>query len=115
MKKYRLLSVLSLVLVAGCASPSIYYWGDYEDLLYTSYVKPSEATPERQIKSLEADLQKAKGKGLAVPPGLHAHLGFLYYQTGNFGKAGEHFEIEKLRFPESSTLMDRFLRKIKKS
>ena len=99
--------------MAGCAPKEIYYWGDYEDLIYKNYSKP--IAPEMQIEKLEADIQKAKGRALPLPPGFHAQLGYLYFQTGNGVEARKHFEAEKTKFPESTVLMDRFLKKLKKS
>lgn len=109
----KILPVVFLILLGGCAGKPLYYWGDYQDLIYTSYSKPSEALPERQITMLEADVQKAKGKNMRLPPGFRAQLGSLYYQTGNTSAARTNFELEKRSFPESAVLMDRFLKRLK--
>lgn len=50
------------------------------------YNSPEKATPSTQITKLEAEIEKTKGKGLAVPPGLYAHLGLLYLQENNSQK-----------------------------
>ena len=109
---------VSLVLVAsifvgGCASQSIYYWGDYEDLIYAQYHEPGKATQEYQIEKMQADIQRAKSKNKPLPPGFYAHLGYQYLQLGKAGEARQYFEIEKGNFPESAVLMDRFLKKLK--
>jgi hypothetical protein len=41
-----------------------------------------------------------------VPPGYHAHLGYLYYQSGKADQALQSFETEKQLFPESTRFMD---------
>ncbi len=32
--------LISVVLLTGCAAPTLYTWGHYEDLVYTSYAAP---------------------------------------------------------------------------
>lgn len=97
----------------SCASSTKYYWGEYEDLIYTQYQEPGKATPEVQIQKLEADIQKAASKNQPLPPGFYAHLGYQYLQTGKAGEARQYFMAEKKAFPESAVLMDRFLKKMK--
>jgi hypothetical protein len=110
MSSGRLLWIPGLaLLLAGCASPSMYSWGHYEDLVYVMYAAPGKATPEVQIIKLEEDYQKARSKNKPVPPGFHSHLGYLYYQVGKLDQAKVEFETEKARFPESKVFMDRLL------
>jgi hypothetical protein len=105
--------LLILTLFSGCVSSTKYYWGNYEELIYTQYQEPGKATPELQIQKLEEDVQKAASKNQPLPPGFYAHLGYQYLQTGKAGEARRYFMAEKKAFPESSVLMDRFLKKIK--
>ena len=98
-----------LVLVSGCASPTIYSWGHYEDVIYASYSNPGKVPPERQVEILEADYQIARSKNKPVPPGWHAHLGYLYYQLGKLDQAKQEFETEKAQFPEAAVFVDRML------
>jgi hypothetical protein len=103
-------------LLLGCGTPrALYYWGSYEPLIYTMYATPGKATPEDQVLKLEEDFQKAKAKNQPVPPGFHAHLGYLYFQLGKTDEARREFETEKANFPESSVFMDRLLAKLNKS
>lgn len=106
------LVVVSATLLTGCASKTIYSWGHYEDLIYTSYAKPGKVTAELQVEKLEEDFQKAKAGPKPVPPGFHAHLGCLYYELGKSDQARQEFETEKANFPESSVFMDRMLAKL---
>jgi len=107
--------LLAIALFAGCARrPTLYSWGQYEDLIYASYAKPGEMPPERQVEKLEEDYQKARSENKPVPPGWHAHLGYLYFQLGKLDQARQEFETEKAAFPESAVFMDRLLAKFKK-
>ncbi len=106
MNNYLIASIAVLVL-AGCANnKSMYYWGEYENLIYQSYRTPGEATPDIQVIKLEEDIEKAKAKGKKIPPGIYSHLGMMYAATGNHSLALEALEMEKTLFPESSVLID---------
>jgi len=104
--------LLPAILLGGCASPRIYYWGHYEQQIYDMYVEPDNATAEAQVETMEADIERARSAGKPLPPGFQAHLGFLYYQLGKFDLAHRSFETEKAAFPESTVLMDRFIKKL---
>lgn len=103
-----------LMLLTGCAAPTIYSWGHYEDVIYTMYKSPGEMPPERQVEILEADYQKARSQNKPVPPGWHVHLGYLYYQLGKADQALQEFETEKALFPESAVFVDRMLANLAK-
>ena len=94
----------------GCAQPaSIYRWGVYENLIYQMYANPGEADPSTQIAQLTADIARTHAEGQRVPPGVHAHLGFLYYTQGQVDLAYEEFSTERELFPESTTFIDGLL------
>ena len=101
------------VMLSSCVSSTKYYWGEYENLVYTQYQEPSKVTPEVQIQIMQSDIQKAASKNQPLPPGFYAHLGFQYLQSGKAVEARQYFAVEKRAFPESAVLMDRFLKKMK--
>jgi hypothetical protein len=102
------------LLFGGCQNARpLYYWGHYETLAYQSYVAPGKTSPETQIEKLKEDLQKAAAANLPAHPGLHAQLGYLYYQLGKYDEAVKEFEAEKSLFPESAAFMDRMLQQPK--
>jgi len=50
----RLVWLLALFgLVSGCATPTLYSWGHYEELVYVSYAQPGKVSPEMQVEKLE--------------------------------------------------------------
>lgn len=101
-------------LLAGCGAPSLYTWGHYEDLIYVSYAAPGKVSPEMQVEKLEEDYQRARSANKRMPPGWHAHLGYLYYQLGKFDQAHQEFVTEKAEFPESAVFIDRVLANLRK-
>jgi hypothetical protein len=109
-------TLCALLLMTGCVAPkqSLYQWGDYENQVYALYNDPGKSPVEAQIERLEADYQKARSTNKAVPPGFHAHLGYLYFQAGKDDQAVQSFLTEKALFPESAVYMDRILAKAKK-
>jgi hypothetical protein len=100
---------LAMLLLAGCGTPSRYYWGNYEELIYANYSKPGAVSLDKQIQILQGDIAKAQKAGKPVPPGFHAQLGYLYAQQGNADLAKSQFETEKQLFPESTVMMDRLM------
>ncbi|WP_151715067.1 DUF4810 domain-containing protein [Acinetobacter sp. TUM15071] len=113
MKKILFTSLITIGLVGCAAGPQpLYSWGSYTQQTYLMYNQPEKATPSAQIIKLEAEIEKAKAKNLAVPPGLYAHLGLLSLQVNNAQKAVEYFQLERKVYPESTVLMDRLLRKM---
>lgn len=103
-----------MLLLSGCAAKPkpLYYWGEYEDLVYAMYVAPGEADTLTQIAKLNEDIQKTHDNGQRVPPGIHAHLGYMYSIIGNTGASLGEFETEKQLYPESSVFIDRIIGKL---
>ncbi|EPF91795.1 hypothetical protein GCM10025882_11020 [Acinetobacter gyllenbergii] len=113
MKNIVCTSLISIGLVGCAAGPQpLYSWGSYTQQTYLMYNQPEKATPSAQIIKLEAEIEKAKAKNLAVPPGLYAHLGWLSLQVNNAQKAVEYFQLERQVYPESTVLMNRLLQKM---
>jgi hypothetical protein len=97
----------------GCAQGSaLYRWGIYEDLLYDMYKHPGTADPATQVAKLREDIARTESEGRRVAPGIHAHLGYMYYLQGNAAAAEGEFRKERDLFPESAPLMDGMLRRM---
>lgn len=98
---------------AGCGGAGpLYRWGHYEGVLYDMYAHPGKADPATQIAKLSEDIQRAQDEGERVPPGVHAHLGYMYYLQGNAEAATRELRTEKELFPESAVFVDRLLAQI---
>jgi hypothetical protein len=110
------MSIIAVSLLTACVSPtpSLYQWGSYEQQVYAMYNDPGKVPIEQQIAKLEEDYQKARASSKSMPPGFHAHLGYLYFGTGKLDQARQSFATEKSLFPESAVYMDRILAKLTK-
>lgn len=106
----RSIALVSFVVVlTSCAVPTTYRWGIYEDHVYADYATPGARSPQEAADMLEADIGITIDRGERVPPGVYAHLGYLYYLTGNTDTAVNLFEKEKAEFPESTVFIDTLL------
>lgn len=102
-------------MLGGCATKpnALYQWEGYQSNV-DAHFRTDKLSPEAQTQSMEADLQKIRANGKAVPPGYQAHLGLLYGQQGNLDKFAQLMQAERQQFPESETFMDFLLRNFKK-
>lgn len=105
MKKVILIA-LAMFIVTGCKTTEPqYFYGQYNTAVY-SYFKGDDSTVEDQITVLEEAIATAEANNKLIAPGIHAHLGMLYFETGDSKRGLEHFEVEKLLFPESTQYID---------
>jgi len=100
------------LLLAACSSHELYYWGDYEGSVGRVGGRDEGFDVVAEIDTLETDLEQAQNSDRPVPPGFHAHLGYLHYLNGNLAGAVNQLEAEKQRFPESAVFVDALLARI---
>lgn len=117
--RYGLLSLAGIVLLAGCASNSLYHWGDYSDSLEYRYEKEDIAQAEQLLRQQMASYQHGSGVPATsdvrrVPPGMYADYGFLLFRRGDMAGAIAFFQREKEAFPESTGLMNKLIERIRK-
>ncbi len=106
MNKYLLVFMIAFVLV-GCAKPDspLYTWEQsYIDSNYK--VLKNEADMLAQIDTMQEYLGVIESHDGKAPPGLFAHLGLLYYESGDLAKA-EYYWLEESRlYPESKHFIE---------
>lgn len=108
------IGLVAVSLFVGCASKNLYYWGHYEDSIYDMYIEPGKVSIGDEIMRFENQIEKTASSGRFVPPGLHAHLAYLYISEGNYATALVHLQTEKIKFPESSHFIDGIIERMKK-
>jgi hypothetical protein len=93
--------------LAGCAAgpKPLYHWEGYQRQVY-EFLKGDGTAPTEQMTVMQAQAEKARAAGAALPPGFRAHLGLLHIRLGRYDEARQMLEAEKAAFPESSTYMD---------
>lgn len=108
-----LLGACSLLFFAGCVqrAPLLYQWDAFPKMQYASLLRPGVPSTE-QIAPMEAQAERARGKGAALPPGFRAHLGMLKLAVGDPDRARQLWLAEKEAFPESAPYMDQLLKRL---
>jgi len=101
---------VAFAILAGCAKPSLYSWGDYDESLELRYEKENPAQAEQVLREQMTGYDASK----RVPPGVCADYGFLLYRRGDLAGAVLFFEKERNAFPESAFLMNKLIERIKK-
>lgn len=117
-------AVLGGVLSACAAKPSLYRWGAYEDIVYARYADAdafagagasasagagSDDAAATAAALLEQDLARTLAEGERAPPGVRAHLGYLYFEQGRLEEARALLEEERSTYPESTLFIERLL------
>ena len=102
----KVLSVISLFLLTGCAS-SKYTWSNYDDTLYAYYKHPADS--EKFKEKLKAAVLQAEQTG-KVPPGLYAEYGYMLYENHGYTDAITYFKKEHDLWPESQILMSKMIK-----
>lgn len=104
---------LLALLLTGCQGGPLYEWGSYEDSVYRVCEQPDGFETQAEIERMEALVAKANESERGVPPGIHAHLGYLYYTIGDVDSAAAAFESEKELYPESVVFIDGLMKRMK--
>lgn len=101
-------------ILAGCATPPtpLYSWETFPRNQYETLLREGKS-PLEQISAMKAHAERAKSKGMALPPGFRAHLGMLQLTVGNADEARRLFELERATFPESSAYMNQLLKRLR--
>jgi hypothetical protein len=111
--KRSILTAAAAVALAGCAAAPkpLYHWEGYQRLVY-EHLKGGAVAPAEQLATLQAQAEKAKAIGAALPPGFRAHMAMLRLQLGEVDEAHRLIDAEKAAFPESIPYMDFVLKSL---
>jgi hypothetical protein len=108
----RIALALAALGTAACGGGrGLYYWNGYDVALYQHYRSPQDR--ESFVAALVTTVRQADDRGLRVPPGVSAELGYALYEEGRTQEAVPWFERERREWPESQVLMDKMIRNAK--
>lgn len=111
--KIMLAAALSVAALSGCQSTKpLYHYGSYQTNLYEHF-KNEDSSVTEQIEALEKTISETNRNKLQVGPGIYAHLGFLYLQSGQRDTGLGYLQKEKQTYPESSQFIDFLLKNAK--
>jgi hypothetical protein len=102
----------SVLTITGCVQHQ-FYWGSYEDSLFS---RQQHAGPEGETGAatmLISTINEAQSNPEhRVGPGIHADYGYLLLKQGNTDEAIAQFTKEGTLFPEAKPLMDTMITRI---
>ncbi len=107
MIRARYFIAVAALCLGGCATgpKPLYHWEGYQRQVY-EYFKGDGSSPAEQLGAMQAQAEKARAAGAALPPGFRAHVALLQMRLGRYDEARQMIEAEKTAFPESSQYMD---------
>ena len=99
---------LLLLLLCGCATPTLYEWGNYDEWLYENYENPkNDEELYVDLTALIIEYESRKNPTTKpMAPGLYAEYGFLLMRRGENARAIEYYTKEKALWPEATKFMD---------
>lgn len=100
-----------IFLSTGCTTVTEagYYWGNYSGTLYKYTKVPSEETLVAHVEELNKIISVSEKRGLKVPPGIYAELGYIAARKGNDKQAKAYYEAEIQTYPESRPFLERLV------
>jgi hypothetical protein len=111
--KTLLIVAITIATLAGCQSTKpLYHYGSYQDNVYEHFKNEDSAVTE-QIEALEKTIRDSNRKKLQVGPGIYAHLGYLYLQSGQRDTGLGYLQKEQQLYPESAKFIDFLLKNAK--
>lgn len=108
MKTPRIITFLTLALLAGCApSAETFYWGEYSSTLYDLKKNPDDKTLAAHKKELLLIVEQSGKKHKKVPPGVYAEYGYILLRSGGEAEGMEYLDKETTLYPESVVFIQR--------
>jgi hypothetical protein len=105
--------VVAVATLSGCQTTKpLYHYGAYQDAVYAHF-KNEDSSVTEEITALEKTIAKSSAQNLPVGPGLNAHLGYLYIESGQMDTGIAYLLKEKALYPESAQFIDFLLKNAK--
>lgn len=99
----------------GCETgpPPLYGWPSYEASVHAACTDFRDIDLPTHIAALAKQIDEIEAEGKRVPPGVHAHLGYLLSLTGDNTGTRRELDAERRLFPESAVFVDHLLARMK--
>ena len=103
--KFTILAVCALS-VSACLPAKQFYWGSYEESLYSRQQHAGAGGEAEAATMLLATINEAQANNGKVGPGIHADYGYLLFKQGKTDEANTELLKEAALYPESKPLME---------
>ncbi len=111
--KAVLMVAIAIATLTGCETTKpLYHYGSYQTNVYEHF-KNEDSSVTEQIEALEKTIRETNRNKLQIGPGIYAHLGFLYLQSGQRDTGLAYLQKEKQLYPESTHFIDFLLKNAK--
>ncbi|MCF1432194.1 MAG: DUF4810 domain-containing protein [Shewanella sp.] len=113
MKSIKTILIAATVLsLSACqvVTESGYYWGNYSHTYYQYIKEPSKEAVAAHMVSLQDIINVSQEKGLKVPPGIYAEIGYIMINSQQLEQGQSMLAKEVELYPESKTLVSGLLK-----
>jgi hypothetical protein len=100
------------LIVSACAPARQFYWGSYEESLYSRQQHAGAGGEAEAAAVLLATINEAQNANMKVGPGIHADYGYLLLKQGKADEAIAELQKEAALYPESKPLMETMVSRI---
>lgn len=114
MKKLLIVSVVSLLLLAGCTTPTLYSWSNYSVSSYNYLKNRDEKSMAELVKTYDRIINNQTGTRHTVPPGVYADYGFILIQSGKVAEGLQMLKMEVSLYPESAQFVNNIIKTYEK-
>lgn len=109
--KFIILAVCA-VSVSACVPAKHFYWGSYEESLFSRQQHAGAGGEAESATMLLATINEAQANNGKVGPGIHADYGYLLFKQGKADEAITELQKEAALYPESKPLMETMFSRI---
>lgn len=98
--------------VSACLPAKQFYWGSYEESLYSRQQRAGAGGEAEAATMLLATINEALANNEKVGPGIHADYGYLLLKQGRPDEAIAELQKEAALYQESKPLMETMVSRI---
>lgn len=102
----------SALSVSACLPAKQFYWGSYEESLYSRQQHAGASGEAEAATMLLATINEAQSSNAKVGPGIHADYAYLLLKQGKADEAIAELQKEAALYPESKPLTETMVSRI---